>query len=252
MQLFAQCRIENNAFESGEELTYDLYYKYGIMNPKAGVATLTTTITNYRGRNVYKTELKARTTGLVNSMFSVRDTLTGYLDMNLVPMLFTKGALEGGDYTDERQIYTYDKDGDVSIRAIRNYNGELSFDETIITPKCTYDMVSILAYARTLDYSGMRNGENTAVQFISGKRLVNMYIRYLGIAKKKINDGKKYDAIQLSLVVLDDAFKDKEEAMSVLLTNDENKLPLMIESNLKIGKMRVVLKKYSGNKNPIH
>lgn len=246
---FAQCKIENTAFQSGEKLTYDLYYKYGIVNSKAGIGTLTTKKTDYKGKPVYKIELRAKTTGLVNSMFTVRDTLSAYLDMQLVPLLFTKGAFEGDDYTNERQIYTYGSNNKIGIRTIRNYNGSLSFDETISTTKCAYDMVSILAYVRTLDYSGMSEGHNTAVQFISGKKLVNMYIRYLGTKKQRMNDGKTYDTIRLSLVVLDDAFEDQEEAMNVSLTNDDNKLPLVIQSNLKIGKMRVVLKKYSGTKN---
>lgn len=247
----AQCKIKNNAFRSGEKLTYDLYYKYGIVNSKAGIATLQTRHVNYRGKNAYKMEMKAKTLGLVNTMFTVRDTLTGYLDMNLVPMLFTKGALEGKDYTNERQIYTYPGNGKINIRTIRNYNGRLSFDETITTDKCTYDMITILAFARSLDYSGMRHGQNSPVQFITGKKLTNMYIRYLGTGKQKMNDGKTYDAIHLSLMVLDNAFEDQEEAMNVWLTNDENKLPLVIESNLKIGKMRVVLKNYTGNRHPI-
>jgi hypothetical protein len=32
----AQCKIENQALKRGEKLSYDLYYKYGIINAKAG------------------------------------------------------------------------------------------------------------------------------------------------------------------------------------------------------------------------
>ena len=246
-----QTKIKNNAFEAGEKLTYDLYYKYGLLNMKGGRATLNTESTAYNGTDAYKMTLHATTGGLVNTIYNVDDTLTAYFDRNLVPLLFTKGATEGKDYTRERQVYKY-VNGNTSIRTIRYRNGELSFDENITTQRCTYDMMSVLAFARTLDYSNMKRGDNTQVQFITGKRLVNMYIRYVGTGSVKVNNGKTYEALELSLMILDKAFVDQEEAMRVWLTNDENKIPLQINTKLKIGEMRSVLKDFSGNKHPIN
>ena len=249
--LQGQTKLKNNAFEPGEKLTYDLYYKYGILNMKGGKATLNTESTAYNSKDAYKMTLHASTRGFIGSIFSVDDTLTSYMDKNLVPLLFIKGAEEGKDYTRERQIYTY-QNGKTSIRAIRHRNGNFIFDETISTERCTYDMMSILAFARTLDYSNMQRGDNTQVQFITGKRLVNMYIRNMGTSSLKVNNGKTYEAVELSLMILDDAFVDQEEAMRVWITNDENKLPLQIYTKLKIGEMRSVLKDFSGNKHPLN
>lgn len=248
---FGQTKIVNKAFDAGEKLTYDLYYKYGILNVKGGRATLNTESTVYNGKDTYKLTLNASTGGLINSIYTIEDTLTSYIDKDLVPLLFIKGAAEGKDYTRERQIYKY-QNGKTSIRTIRYRNGNLSFDENIITDRCTYDMMSILAYVRTLDYSKMQRGHNTQVQFISGRRLVNMYIRHHGRSSIKVNNGKTYDAIELSLMILDKAFVDQEEAMRVWITDDENKLPLKINSKLKIGEMQVVLKNFSGNKHPLN
>lgn len=248
--LSAQEPLKNNAFEAGEELTYDLYYKYGILNMKGGKATLKTEDTSYNGKDAYKMTLYATTGGLVGSLFTIDDTLTSYMDKNLIPQLFVKGADEVGDYTRERHIYSY-QNNKTSIRTIRYRNNEFKFDENIVTDRCTYDMVSILAFARTLDYSNMKKGDNTQVQFITGKRLVNMYIRYQGTSSLKVNNGKTYEAVELSLMILDDAFVDQEEAMRVWITNDENKLPLQIYSKLKVGEMRSVLKDFSGNKHPL-
>lgn len=251
LSLSAQKPLKNNAFVAGEELTYDLYYKYGILNIKGGKATINTEVTHYNGKDAYKMTLHATTRGLVGNLYTVDDTLTSYMDKNLVPQLFVKGADEVGDYTKERHIYSY-KNGETSIRTIRYKNNEFRFDENIVTDRCTYDMVSILAFARTLDYSKMQKGDNTQVQFITGKRLVNMYIRYKGTSTLKVNNGKTYEAVELSLMILDDAFVDQEEAMRVWITNDENKLPLQIYSKLKIGEMRSILKDFSGNKHPLN
>ena len=249
--IFAQCEKENIAFQSGEKITYDLYFKYGVINAKAGTGTLNTTTTNLNGKSVYKTQLRANTSGFADNMYSIHDTLTGYMDMKLVPLLFTKETHEGDDYRTERQSYSYEN-GKIAIRVIRYKKGKQAFDETVTTENCTYDYVSVLNYARNLDYSDMKPGENTHIQFISGKKIVNMYIRYQGITSVKANDGKTYDAIQLSLMILDKAFADQQEAMKVSMTNDLNRMPLIIEINLKIGAISVVLNDYSGIRYPIN
>ena len=97
----------------------------------------------------------------------------------------------------------------------------------------------------------MQRGDNTQVQFITGKRLVNMYIRYHGASSMKVNNGETYEALELSLMILDKAFVDQEEAMRVWITNDENRIPLQIDSKLKIGSTRAILKDFSGIKHPL-
>ena len=79
-----------------------------------------------------------------------------------------------------------------------------------------------------------------------------MYMRYLGTTKVKTNDEKTYDAIELSLMILNKAFADQKEAMKVTLTDDLNRMPLIIDTGLKIGTMRCVLKDYSGLRHPIN
>lgn len=247
----AQCKIENKAFKEGEKLSYDLYYKYGIINAKAGVGTLSTTLTNVAGESAYRIKLLANTSGIAGNMYTVNDTLTGYVDTNMVPLLFTKEAFEGKDYSTDRQSYSY-RNGEMKIRSIRHRNGKLRFDTIFTTNKCSYDYISVLAYARNLDYSNLKRGDNIPIQFVTGRKIVNMSIRYMGTESVKANDGKTYDSIKLSLMILDDAFADQQEAMNVALTNDLNRMPLIIEIGLKIGSMRVVLKKFSGIRHPIN
>src|SRR5690554_7658206 len=97
--LNGQTKIVNNAFDAGENLTYDLYYKYGILNMRGGIATLNTESTTYNDKNAYKLTLHATTRGLIGNIYSVDDTLTSYMDKDLVPLLFVKGAAEMNDYT---------------------------------------------------------------------------------------------------------------------------------------------------------
>ncbi len=244
----AQCTISNHAFASGEDIKYDLYFNFGIFNARAGSGSLTVTESNYRGKNSLKTVMLLNTSGLARSIYTINDTLTSYVDMQMRPLLFTKEAHEGKDYTIERQSFTYDED-EINIRTIRHFNGAESFDEVITTKECTYDYLSVLSLIRNLDYSGMQPGDRKYIQFISGKRAVNMYVNYQGVSSVKANDGKTYEVIDISMTIHDDAFTNQKDALRASLTNDRNRIPVVIDTNLKIGSVRAVMKSVSGVRN---
>lgn len=244
----AQCKIVNTAFTSGEEIQYDLYFNLGIFNARAGKGSLTVTDANYRGENAYKMVMMLNTSGLAGTFYTVQDTLTSYIDKDLRPLLFTKEAVEGKDYSVERQSYTYDGDK-ISIRAIRHWNGEESFDEVVVTDECTYDYLSVLAYVRNLDFTGMSPGDRNYIRFISGKRAVNMYVNYLGISTVKANDGKNYEVINISMTIHDDAFTNQKDALKASVTNDANRVPVIIDTSLKLGSVKAVLRQVTGVRN---
>lgn len=248
----AQCEIDNKYFQSGEVLQYDLYIKLGFASTKGGFAKLTTQAVNYAGHEAYKMSLVSESQGLARKVFSLSDTLTSYTSKNIVPLAYKKDAHEGGDYTKETLTYKYPGNGSVDIRSIRYVNGNFKFDEAIKVPGCTYDLVSILAYCRTLDFSHMVNGNETIVNFISGKKRGSMKIHYDGKERVKANDGKKYNCIKLTLYIADEAFNNGKEAMKVFITDDNNRMPVKLETKLKVGSTRAVLKKYTGNKYPLN
>ncbi len=245
--LYSQCEIRNNAFRSGENINYDLYYHYGIINAKAGSGMLRTTTVNYRGENVYSINMQLNTSGLAR-VYRVNDTLTSYVDMKLRPQLFIKNAFEGKDYSQEVQTYNY-SGNNIRIRAKRVFNGTQQFDDYVSTNKCTYDYLSVLPLIRNLDYSGMEAGDRREIQFLSGKDIVRMYVNYMGKSRTKANDGKTYNTIDISLTILDKAFNNQKEAIRATLTDDFNRVPIIIETHLKIGSVKAVLKSASGLKN---
>lgn len=247
----SQCQVENNYFQAGETLNYDLYFKWGILSKKAGVASLRISNVTYADQDAYKASLISNSRGSARDIFKMDDTISCVVNKQMVPLAFYKDAHEGDDYTKERVSYTYQPDNSVKIRTMRHKNGTFRFDETFHRPNCTYDMLSVVLYARTLDYSRMRKGNKVSVDFISGKKRLNMIIQHNGTEKLKVNDGSKYNCIKLSLKIADDAFKNEEDAMTVYITNDMNRMPIRIDTKLKIGNARVILNGFKGNKHPV-
>jgi len=251
----AECKIKNNAFQAGEKLNYDLYMKIGFLSSKGGSASFTTDAATYNNKAGYKISLISESSGMARKLFALNDTLISYVTKDIQPLAYFKNAHEGNDYTKEVIHYTYAKkvnEETVEIQSKRDKNGSFRFDEKIIAPGCTYDLVSILAYCRTIDFSSMRQGHETTLNFISGKNRNSMIIKYDGTSKIKANDKKTYNTIKLVLSVKDDAFESSTEAMTVYLSDDENRMPISLETKLKVGSTRAVLKNYTGNKYPLN
>lgn len=249
IEVSGQCKLKNTTFASGEDIQYDLYFQRGIFSARAGRGSLTVTEANYRGENAYKMVMLLNTSGLANNFYTVRDTLTSFVDKDLRPLLFTKEAFEGRDYSVDRQSYTYEGNK-INIRAYRIWNGAEEFDEVVSSEQCTYDYLSVLPYVRNLDFTNMKPGDRHHIRFLSGRRPVNMYVNYEGISSVKANNGKKYDVINLSMTILDDAFENPKEALKASLTNDKNRIPVVIDTSLKIGTIRAVLRDVSGTRYP--
>lgn len=254
LQAQTQCKVNNKYFQAGEELTYDLYFKWGLVNTKAGTSTLKTVSERYSNKDAYKMTMTAKSSGMVNKVFSINDTLSAYATKDLIPLAYHKNAEEGGDHTIENMTYTYGASGEVSVHTKRTKNGEEKFDEVIKSNSCVYDLISVVFYARTLDYSTMKKGDEVRVDFISGKRKSYMLIEYQGTENMKANDDKTYSCLKLVLSVMnanEKAFEDKQEAMKVYITNDDNRMPVRLDSKLNVGSTRAILKSYKGNKYPV-
>ncbi len=247
----AQCNMDNNYFQAGEVTEYDLYVKWGILNSKGGNAAMRVQNTTYQGKDAYKMTLTSSSQGAARKIFSLDDTLTCFVSKDIVPLAYWKDAHEGGDYTKERVTYSYPGNGKVNVRTVRHKNGTLRFDENISFNNCAYDLMSIVFYARTLDFIDLKQGRTKKVDFVSGKKKNSMQIVYGGTERIKANDGNKYECLKLTLRLSDSAFEDEKDAMTVYITNDDNRMIVRMDSKLKVGSTRVILRSYKGNKYPI-
>lgn len=248
IQAGAQCEAQNNCFKGGEFLDYDLYFKYGLLYTKAGKSTLSVDNAKYKGKDAYKMMLTANSSGAAKAVFSISDTLISYTTKSIVPLAYLKNAHEGGDYRTERATYDYSSGG-VKLRNINKKNNRLRYDTTLVSNSCIYDMLSIVYYCRTLNYDNMKKGDRTTVSFLSGRKKVNMHIVHQGEESISANDGRKYNCIKLSLMINERAFEDTNEAMKVYITDDLNRIPIRIDSKLKVGSTRALLKSYRGQRN---
>ena len=85
---FAQCPVRNTAFSSGEHLSYDLYFNWKFIWFKVGSADMDIQQTQYDGQDAYRAYLITRGSKTADRYFVLRDTLTTYTTLDIVPLFY--------------------------------------------------------------------------------------------------------------------------------------------------------------------
>jgi hypothetical protein len=248
---FAQetsCAVTNKAFKSGEKITYELYFNWKFVWVKAGVATLATNATTYNGTHGYRTDLLSVSSKRVDMFFKMRDTLTSIVTQKLEPLYFRKGAEEGKRYTVDEAWYKYNG-SKVDVEQKRTYQ-DGTFKETSYSDKrCVFDMLSILAQARSWDPTNYTVGQKFNFPMTTGKKVEEETLIYRGKKNIEADDGNTYRCLVFSFVEYQK--KKEKEVITFFVTDDDNHLPVRLDMYLNIGSAKAFLKRAENNRYPL-
>lgn len=244
----AQYEAENKAFKAGERVTYDLYFNWKFVWVKAGTAEMAIHNTTWHGEPAYRTYLQTKGNKRADFFFVMRDTLENVMSQKLVPYFFRKGAEEGKHYTVDSVTFTY-KDGKSHIRQSRHRRGRDPKFANDVTDYCVYDMLSILARARSFDPTNYRVGQKIRFPMATGSAIEEQTLIFRGREVVDANDKHDYQCLKFSLVEYKDG-KEKE-VITFFITDDANHLPVRLDMYLNFGSAKAFLTGVHGNRHPI-
>ncbi|WP_200832844.1 DUF3108 domain-containing protein [Bacteroides faecalis] len=246
----AQCEAKNDAFQSGEHVMYDLYFNWKFVWVKAGIASLTTNATTYHSKPAFRINLLALGSKRADFFFKMRDTLTCVMGEKLEPRYFRKGAEEGKRYTVDEAWFSY-KDGLCFANQKRSFprTGEVYEDETSDS-RCIYDMLTILAQARSYDPADYKVGDKIKFPMATGRKVEEQTLIYRGKENVKAENGITYRCLIFSLVEYDKKGKEKE-VITFFVSDDKNHLPVRLDLFLNFGSAKAFLNDVTGNRYPM-
>lgn len=244
----AQCAFHNDAFKSGEFLTYNLYYNWQFVWVKAGNASMSTVQSRYNGHPAYRASLTTRGNNRVDQMFVLRDTLLCYSSLDMEPLYFRKGAREGKRYGVDEVFYSY-HDGKVKLRQHQLTNsGEHLWAHRTVS-HCVYDMLNIFLRARSFNPEGWKSGHEIDFPIADGKNISPARLRYSGKVKIKADNGIKYRCLKLSYLEKEDG--KYKRIVDFYVSDDKNHIPVRLDMFLKFGAAKAFLVSMKGLRNPV-
>ena len=243
------CEIQNNAFQSGEVLNYVITYNWFLVWTDVGAVKFEAKAEKLFNKDLLMLKGTGVSFPFYDWFFEVRDTYTSWVyPRNLLPVYFKRDVNEGGYIIDIKYKFDYQKQ--VAYSESFKTRKPLRHD-TIPIPKCTYDVISVIYQARNIDFSKAKIDEKIPFTILLDKELHNVYIRYKGKEVKRVRGVGKFNCIKFTgSLVAGDVFKGGED-LTIWVTDDQNHIPVWIESPIIVGTIKARLVGYEGVKHPL-
>lgn len=238
---FSPPKVVNNTFTKGEFLKYRMHY--GIVT--AGYATVevkneTQTVS---GRKCHHVIGKGVTNSTYDWIFKIRDTYETYIDEEtLVPWKFVRDIQEGDfrSYT----ITQFDQNQNKAY-----YIDEQSKVTTYQVPPGIQDVISCFYSSRIKDQNGLKPGDKIPMTNFLDRKVFNLNAQFLK-RETIVVDGVSYKGLKMKLLIDEAGMVTDNSTIHFWLSDDDNKIPLRIETELKIGSIKADLIEYKNLKNP--
>ena len=225
------------SYDTGEWLNFRVHYGF----VTAGYATLEVDNAHINGKEVFHVKGEGKTTGLSRFFFKVEDIYQSYIDKEKdIPYRFIRKINEGG-HTKDIQI-----DFDHGTQKALINNKKHNKKSTVSFPSETQDMVSALYYLRNnLDTSNLSKGDELEMDMFFDKENYKFKLKFLGREVINTAFGKVSCLIFRPYVQSGRVFKEKE-SLIVWVSDDDNKIPLLIKADLAVGSLKASLTEFKG------
>ncbi len=233
------CSIRNNSFSTGENISLIVFYNALGIYVNAGTANFTVTTERLNNKPVYHIVGTGVTNSKYDFLFKVRDQYETFIDtLTLLPYKFIRNVDEGG----------YKKYENITFN--HTANTALSTEGVYKVPGCIQDVVSSMYYSRNINFNKYQPGDKIPFTIFLDNEVYSMYIRYQGKETIKTRYGK-FKAIVFKPLLVKGSLFEGGERMTVYVSDDENKVPLRIESPLLVGSVKVDLMSYQNLRFPL-
>ena len=226
-----------SAFKDGEWLRFKISYGWF----DATTATVKLEKKNYEQKQLYHISSKARTTGLIDVFFSVRDHYQSYIyPDSFKPYKFIRKVNEGG-YTKDKAIYFNHQ----NLKAeVHNYKRDTISEHDIKSQ--TQDLVSATYYLRNMiNIEKLEKGDEFLLNLFFDEENFDFKTVYLGEEVIKTDFGR-INCIKFRPYVQTGRLFDEKESVTLWVTKDKNKIPVKIKAKLAVGSLVARLDAFKG------
>lgn len=226
-------------FGNHELLRYKVSYNFGFIWIDAGNVDFKADRVTYKGKDAYH----FLSTGISEKkwewIYKVRDTFQVYSSVgSLEPIDFERTTLEGSVYNKDR--YQFDFERNIVHVNLNDYNRDFKSLNLPISD-CTFDILTATYVTRAMDFSDSWVGDTIPLKLIHDGRLFTMPIVFKGKETIQGIDNKAIRCIKFSAIIDKGTMFRSGEKITVWVTDDQFKVPVLIEAKIVVGSIKVYL-----------
>ncbi|MBI9068610.1 MAG: DUF3108 domain-containing protein [Salinivirgaceae bacterium] len=230
-------------FKNGEKLSYIASYNMkGLMTELAGIDMEVTDVSGKK-KPIYKLKFTANTLTSWDDYVKVRHAYQTYVEAStLKPLIMAQDSDVKGIKTDAKYSFKH-KTGIAEVTGTKD-NGK-PINLKIPIDNNSFDIVSLLYMARTLNYNNLKIGESKPFKALALERSIPISIKYMGKENINVKGMGSKECYKLGLV-LKNKFVVEPDVTYLWITTDKNRVPVLISTVYKEGKALIKLNNFEG------
>lgn len=238
--VFSVLSAQFDNINAGETISFRIHYGF----ITAGNATLSTTKTSYKGQPAFYVRGVGKTSGAAKAFFKVEDVYESYISEKKEPLFYVRNVSEGS-YTQHLQS-TFNTNNNTLVLVDKKHTDRPA--KTVKVPNDVQDILSCFYYLRSVD--NLKVGSVLKMSVWIDDELFPFQLKVVGTEKISTKFGKVNCLKIIPSVVSGRVFKDKE-GVTMWVTNDQNKVPVLIKAELAVGSLKASIDSYANVKYPI-
>ena len=239
-------------YHPGEELSYRVSYKAKMFpNTEVGAVEIRTSEDQIDGREFYKVEGIGRTLPTYRWFYNLEDIYTVWINPESYRPERFVSDLHEGEYTFQ-SYYTYLWPDSTIHTRWRSRQRPFQQKQMTLTAE-SMDPISLFFNLRSAEAEDFRVDEPGTLQMVLQDTIKAIHHRYLGRENKKIRNMGRFRTLKFEcqLGTTEGYSFTDGTIFTIWISDDDNKIPLYIESPVKIGSIQAYLSAYKGLKYPL-
>ena len=172
--------------------------------------------------------------------FKVRDYFNSWAELSdLRPIKHTRNTSEGKYKANEKYLFDYTK---TKIYSEVNTSKKALKLDTLELNKCIFDVMTAVYYARTFDLDNYKVNQKIPLTMIVDNEVYNLYGRYMGKENIKTREKKTINCLKFSILLVEGTMFKGGEDLKVWISDDANRVPLLVEAEVLVGSVKAYLK----------
>lgn len=180
--------------------------------------------------------------------FKVDDRYDSWVDKNSLLPNYSERSVEEGKYHIFEKI-AFNQSAKQATVSRSERRGATETHSNHALRQNVHDVLSTLYFLRNFDFAVQQIGYQLPFAVFMDKEEFPLQMKYLGKdEKKKVHGMGRYRTMKFEpQVIAGNVFNEKSK-MTVWVSDDSNRIPILIEAPVSVGKVKVVLKRYAGLK----
>ena len=236
---------KNKAFATGETLTFNV--SYFLFNAAEAKMVIDDRIHYINGKPTYKIDVYGKTLSFFK-LFYVKDNWGTYIDTAKIVPFRSYRHIEEGNYR-KHEVIDFDHQKQLANSKLFDKKNEYITDrKTYDVPHHVQDIVSGYYLLRTMDFRGLRKGDEISIKGFFDKKNYNLKLTYEG--KDNIStDIGDFDTHVFSPEMPSNKIFRGKNPIKIWITNDDNRIPVKIKASMVVGSINMNIVSAEGLRN---